>query len=338
MSGITVLWLTAAEDVPAERDARHKHVVGDPERPAATITRLVSEGPVLAVVRNEAEGHRALALGVDEFVLAERALGNDFDVVVARTVARARGRWLRDLWLIDLVKKDDTTALELLASALGTQLGEPMQRVADESRRLVDELGTDRSDPARMAATIADSVRSMMRAVERMQELVDTRPNDEVVDFAEVVRDVVRSIEPSAAQVARLDLDIDCERCLVGLPRWQAALLLANLLSNAVQAVAARGRTDGAISVRLSRQEDSMALEVSDNGVGMDATVRTHANEPFFSTERESRLGLGLTLVAARVRRSGGEVMIDSEPALGTTVRVFLPLLELAPRPVSGRG
>ncbi|MBK9001619.1 MAG: sensor histidine kinase [Myxococcales bacterium] len=332
MGGITVLWLTDGEDVPRAPDARYQHVVGDPERPAATITRLVSEGPVLAVVRSEDEGRRALALGVDDFVLAAHATGDDFELTVARTVARARGRLLRDLWLVDLVRKDDTTALELLANALGRELGEPLRRIADESRRLVETPDAERPERAARAGLIADSVQAMARVVERMQELVDTRPTDEVVDFVEVVQDVVRSLEASARQVGRLDLQVVEVSCRVGLPRWQAALVVANLVANAVEAVAARGAAEGAISVRLSREEDSVVLEISDNGVGMDATTRTHASELFFSTERATRLGLGLPLVSARVRRAGGEVMIDSEPGVGTTVRVFLPLLDAPPR------
>jgi len=338
MRDITVLWLTASVDVPSERDERYQHVVGDPDRPAATITRLSAEGPVLAVVRTEAEGHRALTLGVDEFVLAEHSSGETFDATVARTVARARGRMLRDLWLVDLVRKDDTTALELLANALGRELGAPLERIADESRRLSDdEAGRERAGRAESAAVIAESVRAMARVVERMQQLVDTRPSDEVVDFTEVVTDVTRSLETSANQVGQLQLELTAERCRVGLPRWQAVLVVANLLANAVEAVAARGEKDGSISVRLSQEEDSVVLEISDNGVGMDATVRTHAGELFFSTGREVRLGLGLPMVSARVRQAGGEVMIDSEPGVGTTVRVFLPKIEATPRVLPGQ-
>lgn len=328
-----MLWLTGGEGVPRARDPRYQHVVGDPERPAATITRLISEGPVLAVVRTEAEGQRALTLGVDEFVLAEQATGAGFELTVARTVARARGRMLRDLWLVDLVRKDDTTALELLANALGRELGEPLRRVADESRRLVDAEAPER---AASAGLIADSVQAMARVVERMQELVDTRPSDEVVDFREVVLDVTRSLEASARQVAHFEIAVVPAACRVGLPRWQCALVVANLVANAVDAVAARGQAGGAISVRLSREEDSAVLEISDDGVGMDATTRTHASELFFSTERQARLGLGLPMVSARVRRAGGEVMIDSEPGVGTTVRVFLPLLQAPSRAPPG--
>ena len=74
-------------------------------------------------------------------------------------------------------------------------------------------------------------------------------------------------------------------------------------------------------------------LEVTDNGLGVDGDQRPAMADPFFTTSAKS-LGLGLTLVSARVRRAGGELMIESDPEIGTTVRVFLPLaggVHLAP-------
>jgi two-component system cell cycle sensor histidine kinase/response regulator CckA len=68
-------------------------------------------------------------------------------------------------------------------------------------------------------------------------------------------------------------------------------------------------------------------LRVSDSGSGMSPETIEQIFEPFFTTKEELRgTGLGLTLVAEVVRGSGGGISVESEPGLGTTFEVFLPV------------
>jgi Histidine kinase-, DNA gyrase B-, and HSP90-like ATPase len=60
--------------------------------------------------------------------------------------------------------------------------------------------------------------------------------------------------------------------------------------------------------------------------VGMSAEVLARAFEPFFTTKPSGKgNGLGLSQVYAVAQESGGTARIESEPGLGTTIRIFLP-------------
>ena len=75
-----------------------------------------------------------------------------------------------------------------------------------------------------------------------------------------------------------------------------------------------------------------VALKVSDNGPGMPPEVAERAFEPFFSTKPKGEgTGLGLATVYGIVTQAGGNVRIYSEPRLGTTITVLLPVTDQAP-------
>ena len=77
------------------------------------------------------------------------------------------------------------------------------------------------------------------------------------------------------------------------------------------------------------RTGDYIVIAVTDNGAGMTEEVKLHAFEPFFTTkEVGSGSGLGLSMVYGFVKQSGGHVQIYSEPGRGTSVRIFLPVIQ----------
>ena len=77
-----------------------------------------------------------------------------------------------------------------------------------------------------------------------------------------------------------------------------------------------------------------VAMKVSDNGPGMPPEVADHAFEPFFTTKpKGDGSGLGLATIYGIVTQAGGNVRIYSEPAVGTTITVLLPVTEQSPPP-----
>jgi CheY-like chemotaxis protein len=115
--------------------------------------------------------------------------------------------------------------------------------------------------------------------------------------------------------------------------------VLLNLVINARDAMPGGGRLSvsaglAPAGVRLDGTvvtDASVALVVADTGVGMSREVRDRALEPFFTTKSAgSGTGLGLSTVHGIVDGAGGRISIYSEPGLGTSVQVELPVADLA--------
>jgi signal transduction histidine kinase len=88
---------------------------------------------------------------------------------------------------------------------------------------------------------------------------------------------------------------------------------------------------DTAEARKISNLEagDYARISVSDTGTGMDDEILHRVLDPFFTTKGVgSGTGMGLAMVYGIVSNHGGALDISSSPGEGTTVTVYLPLLE----------
>ena len=75
--------------------------------------------------------------------------------------------------------------------------------------------------------------------------------------------------------------------------------------------------------------EDSVQLEIEDNGVGIAPEDIPHVFEPFFSAkEKTNGIGLGLAIVHGIVQNHKGKVEVFSELGKGTTISIILPVIK----------
>jgi heavy metal sensor kinase len=102
--------------------------------------------------------------------------------------------------------------------------------------------------------------------------------------------------------------------------------VVANLVANAIKFT----ESGGAVSVDVARTADGAKIDVSDTGVGIDASELPHIFERFYrgsraNEARGSGSGLGLAIVRSIVDMHGGRVIVESGVGAGSHFTVTLP-------------
>jgi PAS domain S-box-containing protein len=160
------------------------------------------------------------------------------------------------------------------------------------------------------------------------------------VSLQPIVKESMKFLRASLPATIDFDEDIDRRCGRVTVDPTQFHQIVMNLCTNAGYAMREGG---GVLEVRLSEVEVDASLAarldvdgagtyarltVSDTGLGMDKETVDRIFEPFFSTKPEGEgTGLGLSTVHGIVRASGGGISVYSEPGVGTTFHVYLPLV-----------
>jgi len=102
--------------------------------------------------------------------------------------------------------------------------------------------------------------------------------------------------------------------------------LIANLISNAADAVAPGGKIR--ISMAPAEQGDGVEIKIADDGPGVPEKNRAHIFEPFFTTKEDVGTGLGLWVSKEIAERHGGKIELSSDHHSdlgGAVFMVFLP-------------
>jgi PAS domain S-box-containing protein len=160
-----------------------------------------------------------------------------------------------------------------------------------------------------------------------------------VLDLNAVVASMEGLLQRLVGADIRLTLRLRPNLGEVKMDPGQLEQILVNLVLNARDAMPSGGsltvetgerQISGSARGRSVKPGRYLVLAVSDTGTGMDGDTLTRVFDPFFTSQPAGgRSGLGLSIVYGIVKQSGGGVRVSSEPGQGTTVKVFLPRLEV---------
>lgn len=90
------------------------------------------------------------------------------------------------------------------------------------------------------------------------------------------------------------------------------------------------------IEIKLIQDEktDKLTLEVIDDGEGMSEETMKQSLNPFFTTKRGKKVGLGLPFLAQSAEEAGGKLEIESMKGKGTKVTAEFTLSHIDRKPI----
>lgn len=109
--------------------------------------------------------------------------------------------------------------------------------------------------------------------------------------------------------------------------------LAAHILDIAENSVRAEAKL---IEIEIAEDtiNDSLSIEIVDDGHGMNPEEMKKALDPFYTTKTVRRIGLGLPLLADATQRSGGHFNLESQEGKGTTVQAYFGLNHIDRQPL----
>ena len=159
----------------------------------------------------------------------------------------------------------------------------------------------------------------------------------QVLDLNERLKELVKLLHPLMGEDVEIALLPREATAIVEGDPSQLDQIVVNLAVNARDAMPNGGKL--VVETAVFDFDESFAKEhplmiagryvmlaISDNGIGMDEATRSRIFEPFFTTKEIGKgSGLGLATVYGIVKQNRGHVWVYSEPAHGTTFKIYLP-------------
>lgn len=243
--------------------------------------------------------------------------------------------------------RDRLAALGEMTAGLAHELRNPlagMEVLAGLLRRRL----ADRPEELALLGELVGELRSLSRTVTESLEFVrPVRLSREAVDPVELLEESLALARARIPFTGAIERRYDEELPLVKADAEQLRGVETNLIVNALESMAAYGRTDGhrlTLGLRVETAERGtwavldagadavgpapaceLVITVSDTGSGVDPELRERVFHPFFTT-KEHGSGVGLSHAQKVVVGHGGALEVDGLPGEGAVFRVRLPL------------
>jgi PAS domain S-box-containing protein len=305
--------------------------------------REESKQIMAALVRGDVQGVRlekrylrnnGEILWGDVSISAFRDVEGKFQAAIAVIADRTEHRKAQELFL----RSERLAALAELSADVSHNFNNVLQIVVGGARMALSHLQSgDLTTVRTQLEQVFSSALSGVETVKRLRAFSRCAAHPKidgakVFDLSEAVAQAVEVSEPwwkSRAEKRGIEIAMhrDLQKgCMIkGIPN-ELFEVVVNLVKNAVDALP----QGGAIWVGTRTVDETVILDVRDNGVGIPEEHLSRVFAPFWTSKGTAGTGMGLASAYGIVRRHGGEIRVESTEGAGATFTVTLPRKDAA--------
>jgi PAS domain S-box-containing protein len=293
------------------------------DRYRAMFEEVMAGGPV----RRRMEGQRADGTTFPSEISSARLPEGDGIVCIVRDIT--------DLIEAELELRERTARLERsnadlegFAYAASHDLQEPLRSIQLSAgaviRAAADRLHEEERELLEHIDAAAERMSRQVRALMEVARVATGRAPGEPVPVEEAVRDALASLR-AAIESSGAEVEIEAPLPAAAVPRAEMALVLQNLIANAIKF----RRPEEPPRVRISGavRDGQAEIDITDNGIGIAEHDLGHVFGMFSRAPSDvPGLGLGLAVSRRVLERRGGSIAVASDgPGRGSRFTVRLP-------------
>lgn len=213
------------------------------------------------------------------------------------------------------------------------ELKTPITTIKSYTETLMDGAIEDREISMSFLSVIDSECDRMARIVRDLLQLSDldykqTKWNKKSLDINELLKNIYLKIKISAEEKnQKIDLNIEESIGEILADKDGIEQVILNIITNAIKYTP----NNGTIKIGASSDSERVTITVKDNGIGIPKEDISRIFERFYRVDKaRSRemggTGLGLSIAKQIIEAHNGEIRINSEYNIGTTVDIILPL------------
>ncbi|MFA4853553.1 MAG: PAS domain S-box protein [Bacteroidales bacterium] len=253
-----------------------------------------------------------------------------------------------------LIHTERMAGLGGMATGIAHEINQPLNTISLSLENILLEIKTKKTVDEKYLQDKSDKI---FENISRIENIIDhirvfSRDQDDYIltsfDINDSIKNAISMVSEQYKHKAidiKISLDKKIQPILGNTYKFEQVIL--NLLTNAKDAMEEKRETlkddfQKVVNIRTYQDDQTLPtlptgrqagqagiyVEVKDNGTGINSDEIDKIMLPFYSTKDAGKgTGLGLSISFGIIKEMGGNIEIQSEPLVGTTIRIILPVI-----------
>jgi len=268
------------------------------------------------------------------------------------SLTNAFNKMLKELELRQrhLIQTEKLASLGTLLSGIAHELNNPLSNISSSCQILTEEIAEDdmeyKKELLSQIDEQTDRARNIVRSLLEFSRHKDFKK--ETLPLKNLIEETIRFVKGQVPTKVEIEVSVP-DDVVIYADKQRIQQVFLNLIKNAIEAISG----EGIVYVRAQRrsaiekaeedepeiynylkyhgkctvEDDTVDIEISDTGQGIDADILLKVFDPFFTTKDVGKgSGLGLSIVHEIIVEHDGCIAVDSKPGSGTIFLIRLPI------------